>query len=105
MRRLPRNARHAAEAATAYGEPTVKIADLKARLSAHLRIVRAGGSLTILDRSTPVARIVPMTETRDDLVIRPAIRTWSQVRLPPRVKLPPGFDSTALLRELRKDRF
>lgn len=38
---------------------TVGIADLKARLSAHLRAVRKGRTLTVLDRDTPVAQIVP----------------------------------------------
>ena len=37
----------------------VRIADLKSRLSEHLRKVRGGRSLTILDRDTPIARIVP----------------------------------------------
>lgn len=37
----------------------VGIADLKARLSEHLRSVRNGGTLTVLDRDTPIARIVP----------------------------------------------
>jgi len=37
----------------------VRIADLKSHLSEHLRKVREGRSLTILDRDTPIARIVP----------------------------------------------
>jgi prevent-host-death family protein len=37
----------------------VKIADLKNNLSKHLIRVRRGGSVTILDRDTPIARIVP----------------------------------------------
>ena len=37
----------------------VKIADLKNNLSRHLARVRRGGELTVLDRDTPVARIVP----------------------------------------------
>jgi prevent-host-death family protein len=37
----------------------VGIAELKARLSEHLRTVRNGGTLTVLDRDTPIARIVP----------------------------------------------
>ena len=37
----------------------VGIAELKARLSEHLRVVRNGGTLTVLDRDTPLARIVP----------------------------------------------
>ena len=40
----------------------VRIADLKSRLSEHLRKVRGGRSLTILDRDTPIARIVPWDE-------------------------------------------
>jgi len=37
----------------------VGIADLKERLSEHLRKVRRGQTLTVLDRETPIARIVP----------------------------------------------
>ena len=40
----------------------VNIADLKARLSEHLRYVRRGHTLTILDRDTPVATISPVAE-------------------------------------------
>jgi antitoxin (DNA-binding transcriptional repressor) of toxin-antitoxin stability system len=39
----------------------VKIADLKNNLSRHLAHVRGGGELTVFDRETPVARIVPYT--------------------------------------------
>jgi prevent-host-death family protein len=42
---------------------TVKIADLKSRLSEHLRKVRAGRSMTILDRDHPIARLVPIEKT------------------------------------------
>lgn len=38
---------------------TVKIADLKNNLSRHLWHVREGGEVVVLDRDTPVARIVP----------------------------------------------
>jgi hypothetical protein len=38
---------------------SVRIADLKSRISEHLRKVRAGWSMTIFDRDTPIARIVP----------------------------------------------
>lgn len=37
----------------------VNIADLKNNLSRHLARVREGTELTVLDRDTPVARIVP----------------------------------------------
>ena len=39
----------------------VKIADLKNNLSRHLARVRRGGEITVFDRETPVARIVPFT--------------------------------------------
>ena len=39
---------------------TVGIADLKAHLSEHLRTVRKGRTLTVLDRRVPVARLVPI---------------------------------------------
>ncbi len=48
---------------------TVKIADLKAHLSEHLRAVRAGETLTVLDRERPVARIVPHDGEEDDLLV------------------------------------
>lgn len=39
----------------------VKIGDLKNNLSRYLTHVRDGGELTVFDRDTPVARIVPYT--------------------------------------------
>ena len=40
----------------------IAIAKLKATLSAELRRVRAGESVTVLDRTTPVAVITPIPE-------------------------------------------
>jgi prevent-host-death family protein len=37
----------------------VNIGDLKARLSAHIRMVRNGEEVLVCDRNKPVARIVP----------------------------------------------
>ena len=37
----------------------VNIANLKARLSAHIKYVREGEELLVCDRNKPVARIVP----------------------------------------------
>jgi prevent-host-death family protein len=39
--------------------PGTKIADLKNNLSRYLAHVRRGGEVTVLDRDTPIARIVP----------------------------------------------
>ena len=48
------------------------ISELKNRLSAYLRKVRAGGSILILDRDVPVAKLerVTQAEGRDDRLVR-----------------------------------
>ena len=51
----------------------VRIAELKARSSEHLRKVRAGRSLTVLDRDTPIARIAPWAASESTLKIRPPL--------------------------------
>ena len=38
-------------------EKTIGIADLKAHLSAEIKRVRSGGSITILDHKKPVAKL------------------------------------------------
>jgi len=78
----------------------VGIADLKARLSEHLRAVRNGRSLTVLDRDTPVARIVPYTA--ETLEVRKASRRPVDLVLPPPPSTP--TDSLALLLEDRRRR-
>jgi prevent-host-death family protein len=78
----------------------VGIADLKARLSEHLRSVRNGGSLTVLDRDTPIARIVPYAPQA--LEIRQATRRLRDLRLPPKPSKP--TDSLAILLEDRRRR-
>src|SRR4029079_15332563 len=39
---------------------SVRIAELKSRLSEYLRAVRRGETIAVLDRETPVAQIVPV---------------------------------------------
>lgn len=62
----------------------VKIASLKAQLSRHLRQVRSGQIVTVLDRDKPVARLVPIDEVDDVVVTRPAANAppIGRVRLP-----------------------
>jgi prevent-host-death family protein len=69
---------------------TVRIADLKARLSKHLRGVRSGHPLTVMDRETPIARIVPYEAGSDALVVRrpaPDAPPLQEVKLPPPLRL------------------
>jgi prevent-host-death family protein len=78
----------------------VRIADLKARLSEHLRSVRKGRTVIVLDRDTPVARIVPYTA--EPIEVRKASRRPRDLKLPPRPALP--TDSLAVLLEDRRQR-
>ena len=52
---------------------TVRVAKLKAHLSEHLRIASSGEEVLVLDRNTPIARIVPLAEpaakTREERLI------------------------------------
>ncbi len=66
-------------------------------MSEHLKSVRKGCTLTVLDRATPVARIVPFTA--EALEVRRARRHPKDLALP----LPPDAptDSLALLLEDR----
>jgi prevent-host-death family protein len=47
----------------------VRIAELKSRLSEYLRVVRHGETISVFDRETPVAHIVPLSQ-REKLRIR-----------------------------------
>jgi len=76
---------------------SVGIADLKARLSEHLKEVQKGRALTVLDRRTPVARIVPYAA--EPLEVRRATRRARDLTLPP-----PPSRPTDSLRVLLEDR-
>jgi antitoxin (DNA-binding transcriptional repressor) of toxin-antitoxin stability system len=79
---------------------TVRIAELKARLSEHLRSVRKGRTITVLDRDTPVALIVPYVA--QPLEIQKATRRPRDLRVPPAPAGP--TDSLAILVEDRRRR-
>jgi len=82
---------------------TVGIAELKARLSEFLHEVRKGRSLTVMDRKTPIARIIPHQGEGDPLVVRRPLRrskSLQSVPLPPPMKL--DVDIVALLLEERQ---
>jgi prevent-host-death family protein len=79
----------------------VGVADLKAHLSEHLRRVRSGRTITVVDRDTPVAQIVPYDADRP-LEIRRATRKPAGLRLPrPLAKV---TDSLAVLLQERASR-
>ena len=80
----------------------VRIAELKARLSEHLRAVRGGDSVTVLDRDTPVAQIVPIRMARALRIRSPAAGAPrpGAIRLPRAAKL--DLDLVDLLLEERQ---
>ena len=82
---------------------SVGVAELKSHLSEHLRNVRRGEVVMVLDRSTPVARLVPVSGPGEPLVTRqprPGAGAPGRVPLPPR--LAPPVDVVALLLEERQ---
>jgi len=85
---------------------TVKIAELKDRLSEHLRAVERGtvSEVVVTDRDRPVARIVPIERPAVRVVVAPSKVPFASVR---RKRFKPAnwpIDSLQLLREERRDR-
>jgi prevent-host-death family protein len=81
----------------------LRVAELKARLSHYLRAVRDGRSLTVYDRDTPIARLVPVEPGPGDLPSRKPSRRLSEVPLP-RPLRPAPRSLGALLEERRERR-
>lgn len=80
----------------------VRIAELKSRLSEYLRAVRNGETISVLDRETPVAQIIPVRE-RVALRVRmpaPGAPPPNRVPLPTALKL--DVDIVDLLLEERQ---
>ena len=78
----------------------VGIAEFKARLSSYLRGVRRGEPITLYDRDTPVARVVPVESRVGPLTVREAVTRPHDVDLPP--PLGRAIDSLAALLEERQ---
>ena len=58
----------------------VRIAELKSRLSEYLRKVRRGHSVTVLDRETPIARLVPYEGEAMSLTIKEPLKGAPRLR-------------------------
>lgn len=78
----------------------VGIADLKAHLSGHLKAVRRGESVLVVDRDKPIARLIPYDEPGTGVVTRPPRRELHSIQLPPPMR--PPVDSLAALLEERQ---
>jgi prevent-host-death family protein len=80
----------------------VRIAELKSRLSEHLRAVRRGETIAVLDRETPVARIVPVREGTTLTIRRPSAGAPPPNRVPLPKALGLEIDVVDLLLEERQ---
>jgi prevent-host-death family protein len=67
----------------------VNIAELKAKLSEYLRQVRRGRVLTVMDRTTPIAELVPYRGASESIRIRHRLKNYSRLS---RVPLPPPLE-------------
>ena len=80
-----------------------KIAELKARLSEYLSEVRSGRPLVVMDRNTPITRLVPYAPEGEPLATRrPLGKSPSLQRVPLPRPLETGVDVVDLLLEERQ---
>jgi prevent-host-death family protein len=77
------------------------VSQLKARLSGYLADVRAGETVTVKDRRTPIAQLVPYDDAVDDLHVVEAKDRMSKVKP---VRLKRRADVIDILRESRDQR-
>ena len=83
---------------------SANIATLKAKLSFYLGQVKRGHEVVVLDRNTPVAKVVPSRESRQDLIIIEAKKAARSLRKMPVRSIRRRLDSAALLRDERDRR-
>jgi prevent-host-death family protein len=82
----------------------VKIAELKDRLSEHLRAVEAGAEVIVTDRNRPIARIVPVLAAEASLALQPPTVAFATVRKHKHQPARWATPSSALLDRERSDR-
>jgi prevent-host-death family protein len=78
------------------------IAELKSRLSEYLRAVRRGETISVLDRDTPIAQIVPVRERASLRIRKPATGAPPPNRVPLPKPLNLKVDVVKLLLEERQ---
>jgi prevent-host-death family protein len=80
----------------------VRIAELKARLSEYLRVVRGGETITVLDRETRVAEIVPVRASNALRIRKPAAGAPASNRVPLPKASTSKIDAVEILLETRQ---
>jgi prevent-host-death family protein len=81
---------------------SVRIAELKSRLSEYLDAVRQGETIAVLNRETLVAQIVPVREQASLRIRKPAPGTPAPNRVPLPKALATDIDVVDLLLEERQ---
>ena len=81
----------------------VKVSELKAKLSGYLALVRRGATVTVCDRRTPIAKLVPLDEDPGGIEVREPIDVGGLPRAP-RIALRKGVDVVAALLADREHR-
>jgi len=64
----------------------VNVRELKSRLSYYLRLTKAGETVEITERGTPIGRIVPTSapiQDRMEAIARTGLLLWNQRKLRP----------------------
>ena len=82
----------------------VKIAELKNRLSEHLRAVENGAEVIVMDRNRPIARIVPLPPPGRRIRLLQPSRNSPEIRDRRRSRAGWQVTSTELLLEERQER-
>ncbi|MBI4676955.1 MAG: hypothetical protein HY748_05175 [Elusimicrobia bacterium] len=80
---------------------SVNIAALKARLSFYLGRVRQGQEVLVLDRKTPIAKMVPSPGMGEEFVVVEAKRTPAHLK---RIPVHVAKQRTDIVSVLREDR-
>lgn len=71
---------------------TASVADLKARLSEFLALVKGGEEVIVTERNVPIARLSPLAD-RDAVNARTRELVRAGLLRPPRARLPKDFMS------------
>lgn len=82
---------------------TAKVSELKAKLSGYLAQVRGGEAVTVCNRKTRIARLVPIDENPGGIQVREAIDP-AGLPVGRRIRLKKQVDLVTLLRTDRADR-
>ena len=71
-------------------QTTVNIREFKSRLSHYLRLAKAGESVEIMERGTPIGRIIPTAlavQDRIDAMAQSGLLLWNKRKLRPMAPL------------------